>query len=71
MNKQIQKANHRAVRQEFLCEAERNLSQTLWAKGYGQYLPGARPAQLRAGAKTLLDRTLAAIRREDRAQAAA
>lgn len=61
----------RADKQEFLREAQAELSQTFWAKGYPGVLPGARPAQIRAGAKVLLDRTMAKLRRQDRSLAAA
>jgi hypothetical protein len=56
----------RADKQEFLREVQAELSTTTWAKGIPGVLPGARPAQLRAGARILMQQTMAKMRRLDR-----
>lgn len=60
----VEKINRRSVKQDLLRKARKHLETTAWSKGVPGRCQGARPRQLRAGAKVLVDRLLSSERKK-------
>jgi hypothetical protein len=58
----IDKRNRRSQRHELQADAERHLEQTVMGRGVPGRCAGARPAQIRAGAKVLASRLIASLK---------
>jgi hypothetical protein len=59
----VEKINRRAEKQGLHRQVREHLEMTVWSKGVPGRCKGARPGQLRAGAKVIVDRYLSRQRR--------